>query len=164
MCTKKVDIKKVKVVPLMRITQEADYAIRICIVLDSKREKMGATAISEIACIPQKFALKILRKLNEQGIVRSFKGAYGGYELAISGSELKILDIIETIDGPVMISKCLDCDYNCTRNARKSNCKMHIAFATINKKILNDLASLTVGMINDENISAFDIVEFIQKH
>ena len=148
----------------MRITQEADYAIRICIVLDSKREKMGAAAISEIACIPQKFALKILRKLNEQGIVKSYKGAYGGYELAIGGNELKILDIIQTIDGPVMISKCLDCDYDCTRNAKKSCCKMHIAFAAINKKILNDLASITVAMINDEKIDASDIVEFIQNN
>ena len=148
----------------MRITQEADYAIRICIVLDSKREKMGAAAISEIACIPQKFALKILRKLNEQGIVKSYKGAYGGYELAIGGNELKILDIIQTIDGPVMISKCLDCDYDCTRNAKKSCCKMHIAFAAINKKILTALASITVAMINDEKIDASDIVEFIQNN
>ena len=148
----------------MRITQEADYAIRICIVLDSNGEKMGAAAISEVACIPQKFALKILRKLGENGIVRSYKGAYGGYELTVPGSELKILDIIQTIDGPVMISKCLDCDYDCTRNAQKSCCKMHIAFGAINKKILKDLGALTVGMITDENLNASDIAEFIQKN
>ena len=148
----------------MRITQEADYAIRICIVLDSNGEKMGAAAISEVACIPQKFALKILRKLGENGIVRSYKGSYGGYELTVPGSELKILDIIQTIDGPVMISKCLDCDYDCTRNAQKSCCKMHIAFGAINKKILKDLGALTVGMITDENLNASDIAEFIQKN
>ena len=147
----------------MRITQEADYAVRICIVLDSKGEKMGASAISEIACIPQKFALKILRKLGEVDIVRSYKGAYGGYELTKSGDELSILEIIEAIDGEMMISKCLECDYDCSRNPQKSCCKVHIAFGAINKKLTDNLGAITVGMINNEQVSAKDVVDFINK-
>lgn len=147
----------------MRITQEADYAVRICIVLDSKSEKMGAAAISEIACIPQKFALKILRKLGEANIVRSYKGVYGGYELTRSGKDLNILEIIEAIDGETMISKCLECDYDCSRNPKKSCCKVHIAFGAINKKLTDNLGAITVGMINDEEISPSDIVDFINK-
>ena len=83
----------------MRITQEADYAIRICIVLDLIGEKTGATEIAEKACITQGFALKILRKLTGAGIVRSYKGAYGGYELARDAKTLTALEIIEAIDG-----------------------------------------------------------------
>lgn len=147
----------------MRITQEADYAVRICIVLDSKGEKMGAAAISEIACVPQKFALKILRKLGEVGIVRSYKGAYGGYELARRGDELSILEIIEAIDGETMISKCLECDYDCSRNPKKSCCKVHIAFGAINKKLINNLGAINIGMINNDEINPSDIVEFINK-
>lgn len=147
----------------MRITQEADYAVRICIVLDSKGEKMGASAISEVACIPQKFALKILRKLGEVGIVRSYKGAYGGYELTRRGDELSILEIIEAIDGETMISKCLECDYECSRNPKKSCCKVHIALGAINKKLINNLAAINIGMINNEKINSSDIVEFINK-
>ena len=74
----------------MRITQEADYAIRICAVLDAAGEKLGAAEIAKRACITQRFALKILGKLVEVGIVRSYKGAFGGYILSGSGDELKI--------------------------------------------------------------------------
>lgn len=147
----------------MRITQEADYAVRMCIVLDSKKEKMGAAAISEIACIPQKFALKILRKLGEVGIVRSYKGAYGGYELARAGNELSILEVIEAIDGKTMISKCLECDYDCSRNPQKSCCKVHNAFGAINKKLTDNLGAITIGMINNDQLTTSDIVDFINK-
>ncbi len=147
----------------MRITQEADYAVRICIVLDSNKEKTGAPAISEMACIPQKFALKILRKLCEKGIVRSYKGAYGGYELDRDADGLSLLEIIEAIDGEMLISKCLECDYDCTRNPKKSCCKVHIAFGAINKKLTDNLDKITIGMINNENLSASDIVGFINK-
>ena len=145
----------------MRITQEADYAVRICIVLDSKKEKMGAAAISEIACIPQKFALKILRKLGEVEIVRSYKGAHGGYELAKGSEELSILEIIEAIDGKTMISKCLECDHECSKNPCKLECKMHIAFEAINESLVENLGLITVRMLHDKNVSHADIADII---
>ena len=91
----------------MRVTQEADYAIRMCLILDSLGEKTGAATLADLACITPKIALKVLRKLNTGGLVRSYKGVQGGYELAVSGEDLRVLDIIELIDGPVRISKCL---------------------------------------------------------
>ncbi len=148
----------------MRITQEADYAIRICLVLDSLGRKAGAIEISELACITQRFALKILRKLGEAGFVKSYKGAQGGYELATKGDKLNILSIVEAIDGPVRISKCLECDYECSRNARKVCCKMHLAFGAINKNLTDDLSRITVRMLHDDNVSGSDISNIISKN
>ena len=48
----------------MRVTQEADYAIRMCLILDKLGEKTGAATLADIACITPKIALKVLRKLN----------------------------------------------------------------------------------------------------
>ncbi len=146
----------------MRITQEVDYAIRICLVLDSLGRRAGAIEISELACITQRFALKILRKLCETGLVRSYKGAKGGYELAKSGEEITVLEPIEAIDGPVRISKCLECDYDCSRNAKKLCCKMHLAFGAINKNLSEDLRKITVRMLHDDNVSPTDISNIIQ--
>ena len=50
----------------MRITQEADYAIRMCCFLSTVEGTKDATTISESASVPQRFALKILRKLADQ--------------------------------------------------------------------------------------------------
>ena len=147
----------------MRITQEADYAIRICAVLDSAGEKTGATEIAERACITPRFALKILGKLVETGIVRSFKGAFGGYVLTVSGDELKIIDVIEAIDGPMKISKCLECGHDCSRNPNKACCNMHLAFDAINKNLVDSFGRITVRMLNDKSMGAEDISDIINK-
>ena len=145
----------------MRVTQEADYAIRICLILDKLGGKTGASQIADLACITPKIALKVLRKLSEAGIVRSYKGVQGGYELARDGNELCVLEIVELIDGPVRISKCLDCEHECSRNPCKTDCKMHIAFDVINEKLIENLGLITVRMLHDENVSAGDIADII---
>lgn len=145
----------------MRVTQEADYAIRMCLILDSLGEKTGAATLADLACITPKIALKVLRKLNTAGYVRSYKGVQGGYELAKPGEEIKVLEIIELIDGPVKISKCLECDHECSRNPCKVECKMHIAFGAINEKLIENLGKITVRMLHDENVSHADIADII---
>jgi len=162
MCTKEVYIKSETKAVNMRITQEADYAIRICTILDGAEDIMGAAEISDKAFITQRFALKILRKLNEAGLTRSFKGAHGGYELAQRGEDIAIIDIIEAIDGSVRISKCLGCDESCSRNPVKSNCKMHLAFEVINDTLVRNLGRITVRMISDEGVSAEEVCALLK--
>ena len=160
MCTKEVDIKQRRHND-MRVTQEADYAIRMCLILDSLGEKTGAAQLADLACITPKIALKVLRKLNEGGMVRSYKGVQGGYELVKSGDELRIIEIIELIDGPIRISKCLDCEHECSKNPCKMDCKMHIAFDAVNQKLIENLGLITVRMLHDKNVSAADISDII---
>ena len=147
----------------MRVTQEADYAIRMCLILDNLGEKTGAATLADLACITPKIALKVLRKLNTGGLVKSYKGVQGGYELAKAGDELKVLDIIELIDGPVKISKCLECDHDCSKNPCKTECKMHIAFDAINQNLLDNLGKITVRMLHDKNVSHADITDIINQ-
>ena len=161
MCTREVDIEKDGGKSNMRVTQEADYAIRMCLILDSIGEKTGAAQLADIACITPKIALKVLRKLNEGGMVRSYKGVQGGYELVKSGEELRIIEIIELIDGPIRISKCLDCEHECSKNPCKMDCKMHIAFDAVNQKLIENLGLITVRMLHDKNVSAADISDII---
>lgn len=146
----------------MRITQEADYAIRICSILDRAEKITGASELAEKACITQRIALKILRQLTEHGIVRSYKGAYGGYVLERSGDTIKISELIEIVDGPIQISKCLNCEHECSRNPDKCACKMHLAFSAINESLVNNLGSITVRMLSDEDLSAEGMIGLIK--
>jgi Rrf2 family protein len=135
----------------------------MCLILDSLGEKTGAATLADLACITPKIALKVLRKLNSAGFVRSYKGVQGGYELAREGDQLKVLEIIELIDGPVKISKCLECEHECSRNPCKVECKMHIAFDAINEKLIENLGLITVRMLHDKNVSHSDIADIINK-
>lgn len=83
----------------MHITLETDYAIRIVDFMVKNDGRSDAKAISEKTYVPQTFAMKILRKLGNAGIVNSYKGTKGGYELGRSPSELSLYDVVEAVEG-----------------------------------------------------------------
>jgi Rrf2 family protein len=107
----------------LHITLETDYAIRITDVLakaylaDSGHCRVDAAAISEKTAVPVRFALKILRRLTAGGVVRSFQGAKGGYELAKPPGELSLLDVVELTQGDYQFSRCLGGEYTCSHMA-----------------------------------------------
>ncbi|MBE6650241.1 MAG: Rrf2 family transcriptional regulator [Ruminococcaceae bacterium] len=144
----------------MKVTQESDYAIRICCVLDETDGMLDAESIAGKVAISKAIALKVLRKLKAKGIVDSQQGAVGGYMLVSNPEKLTVCKIIEAIEGEVSISKCLSDDHPCSRNGtNKMGCKMHIAFAAINEALTDMLKSVTVRSITDPEVSSLDIIE-----
>lgn len=136
----------------MRITQEADYALRIICLLAQEDRLLDANAIAEDAHVTPRFALKILRKLVLGGMVRSFKGAGGGYKLAQSPEDLTMKDVIELIDGEIAISKCLMGDHVCSKQgADKSACAVHHIFDSINRDVTKTLAGITIASVIEKN-------------
>ena len=105
----------------MHITLESDYAVRIVYCLAQRGTRMDAASIAEETGVTLRFSLKILRKLVSGGLVKSFKGTKGGYELAEVPAEISMSDVIEQVEGPYAISRCLSEEhYDCNRN--KSTC------------------------------------------
>ena len=85
----------------MHITQESDYAVRIVFCLARAGVRMDARSISAQMCVTLRFSLKILGKLAQSGIVASYKGNRGGYELARPASEITLLQVIVAVEGPL---------------------------------------------------------------
>ena len=65
----------------LQMTLEADYAVRIVYELASSGGRIDASALAEASGVTVRFSLKILRKLVAAGLILSYKGAAGGYEL-----------------------------------------------------------------------------------
>lgn len=133
----------------MYITLETDYAVRIVDTLARQPGRMGAKAIAEKACVTLRFSLKILRKLVASGIVRSYKGAQGGYELARALEEISLNDILETIEGPYVLNRCLHGDFECTRRPEK-DCPYHCLFARISEQVQQQLKSVKIADVVDK--------------
>ena len=132
----------------MRITQEADYALRIVALLASHDSLVDANTIADEAGITQRFALKILRKLAIGDVVVSQKGANGGYRLAKSPKEITLKEIIELIDGEIAISKCLSEEHICSKQGiNKSACKIHLKFDAINRDLVERLDKITIASV-----------------
>ena len=87
----------------MRVSAKADYAIRATAELAAAegQGQLRADRIAEAQDIPIKFLESILLELKHAGIVRSQRGADGGYALARSGSEISLADVIRAVDGPL---------------------------------------------------------------
>lgn len=91
----------------MQITRQTDYAIRCVLYLaEHPNEVKVVNEIARSKSIPKVFLAKILQKLSKAGIVRSYKGVKGGFELAKRPKDITLLDVIEAIDGPVAMNIC----------------------------------------------------------
>ena len=104
----------------MRITHEADYAIRIMYCLAERDGKVSAKQISDDSGVPSRFALKILHRLTQANLTNSYKGVSGGYEIARPADQISLGEIIEVIDGPIEINHCLSSEFDCSRVQQKN--------------------------------------------
>ena len=82
----------------MHINLESDYAARIVYCLTKVDGRLDAQSIAEETCVSLRFTLKIMRKLVAAGIVRSFKGAKGGYQLARGPESVTLRQVIEAVE------------------------------------------------------------------
>lgn len=146
----------------MRITQEADYALRIVCHLTQQDETVGARTLSERLAISSSFTLKILRKLSHEGLVQGTRGAEGGYTMAVDPNALTIRRVIEAIDGPIEISRCLSDSHGCRYNPEKSCCRFHHVFAELNRLLTERLDRLTIRMMADQSIPLDELLSTIQ--
>ena len=133
----------------MHITLESDYAVRIVACLASEGKRLDAKSIAEKTCVTLRFSLKILRKLVCAEIVKSFKGTFGGYELAKKPEEITLKDVIEAVEGTYMLSRCLDDDYTCNRGA-SGRCPYQNAFRDISKTVDKKLSEYNFKMFIDK--------------
>lgn len=88
----------------MRISAKADYAVRAAIHLATAETAQRPTKGETIATtqgIPMKFLENILGDLRHAGLVRSQRGADGGYWLNRPAAEISVADIIRAVDGPL---------------------------------------------------------------
>src|SRR3954471_24075315 len=87
----------------MRISAKVDYAVRAAVQLaaaDGDRPTKGDT-IAQAQGIPLKFLENILSDLRHAGLVRSQRGAEGGYWLNRPAAEISVADVIRGVEGPL---------------------------------------------------------------
>lgn len=67
--------------------------------------------------IPERYLGKIIQDLRRSGIIRSVRGAHGGYMLSRPPAEVTLLDVWEALEGPVSPLECLDAPESCEMEA-----------------------------------------------
>lgn len=99
----------------MKLTKKADYALRAVYYVTRLPEGRLAS-IGEIADkqgAPREFLAKILKQLTRANILRSYQGIKGGYQLAQEPAAISFLDIIQAVDGPILLNECCKENADC---------------------------------------------------
>jgi Rrf2 family protein len=101
----------------MQLTRAADYGVRVMIHLAGLPPGSRATraALAEAAGAADDFVSKVLQDLVRAGLITSHRGKQGGFELACSGEETSLLDVVEAIDGAIQLNLCVGRGRTCER-------------------------------------------------
>ncbi len=108
----------------------------------AKNNNMGFIQIKDIASaqnIPQNYLEQLLSILKKAGLVESMRGSHGGYKLNKPADKIKIIDIIEALDGPLIISE-----------TSRSNDVLNIYWNQIETQFTNLFNDTLEKLVNEE--------------
>ena len=134
----------------MRITLESDYALRILTELARYDSIIDAKTLSEKTAVTPRFTLKILHKLTGS-FVKSYKGVNGGYKLKEDPKNITLKNVIELIDGPIAMIRCIGSSESCALNKDKTSCIYHHIFETISSDVAKKLSAITIYDVLQNN-------------
>jgi Rrf2 family protein len=86
----------------MKMTSATSYALHALAYLARYHEPVASHVVADQCHLPERFLLKILKQLVAGGIVASSKGPFGGYMLCKRPVEITLLEVIESVDGPIL--------------------------------------------------------------
>jgi Rrf2 family protein len=100
----------------MQITRQADYAVRAVLYLAQlgTRQRAATSQVAQEQRIPPSFLAKIISQLSIAGLLHTSRGARGGVTLAREPEDITLLEVVEAIDGPIMLNECVGDNSTCT--------------------------------------------------
>ncbi len=101
----------------MQLSTKVRYASRAMIELALSYKK-DPIQLNDIACkqdISVKYLEQIMAPLRARGFVRTQKGSRGGYHLAVKPDEITLYDIVESVEGSLAPTVCVDDETSCER-------------------------------------------------
>jgi len=127
----------------MQITRATDYAVRVVIHLATlpAGSRLPVSELARGSEAPESFVSKVLQQLVQRGLVRSQRGAGGGFQLAVRPESISLLDIVEIMEGPLRINLCLPGKSMCTR---RSWCGAHPVWNQAQKALRKALAKASI--------------------
>ena len=130
------------------ITKKSKYAIKALIYLAKQppKEPILIESISTDERIPRKFLEAILHDLKVSGFVISKKGIRGGYTLDKAPSDIRLADVIRTINGPIALVPCVSLNFYeaCTICPDESKCALHHVMIEVRDATLQILESTSL--------------------
>jgi Rrf2 family transcriptional regulator, iron-sulfur cluster assembly transcription factor len=127
-------------------SRSSDYAIRASLHLAQVPEGKCAFAkdIAQQHDIPAHFLAKILQQLARKGFLVSSKGPAGGFRLSCSANDLRLIDIVDAVEGLHHYGQCIAGNSECSDHAP---CPLHDSWTVLHSRIMEYLKRNTIGSL-----------------
>jgi FeS assembly SUF system regulator len=129
---------------MLRISKLTDYGI--VLLAHFARRPPGSTCnareLSEATGLPFPAVGKVLKSLAQAGLLVSHRGAKGGYTLARPPVAISVAEIIEALEGPIVLMACSAGPGHCEQ---ESTCCVRDPWQTIHGAIRSTLSGVTLG-------------------
>lgn len=129
---------------MLQITRDGEYAVRAIVYLASQPEgKISLISeISEAQEVPKSYLSKIMQHLVRSGLVKSRRGAKGGFVLARPADQITLRQTIEALEGPIHLNVCLIKKGECHRD---DLCPVHPVWKEAQRVLIEVLDSKTMA-------------------
>jgi Rrf2 family cysteine metabolism transcriptional repressor len=128
----------------MKLSTRARYGLRAMLEL-ARIYGNGPLPVGAIAGnqnISQKYLYALLTTLRSAGLVRSVRGAEGGYALTRPPAQIKLSEIVQVLEGSLSLVDCVEDKDLCTR---AEQCVMRKVWLKLSKTIEGELEHITLG-------------------
>jgi Rrf2 family protein len=135
----------------MRLSDGVEWGVHVCVLLASLPDDaaLPAAKLAEYHGVPAAYLAKHLQALAGAGVLRTVKGARGGYRLARPATEITVLDVVEAIDGDEPAFRCSEIRRRgpMAMPAREytKTCGIHRAFDQADEAWRAELAGSTIA-------------------
>lgn len=128
------------------IRRNTDYALRAMLNLAGHygKELLSSRSISLQEKIPYQLTCKLMQKLHKAKLISSTMGPKGGFELSRAPENISILEIVEIIQEPLSLNKCILSNFGCPK---KKTCTIRPKLVELQTYIGNFLNSITLADI-----------------
>jgi FeS assembly SUF system regulator len=135
---------------MLKLTKKADYGLIALRHLAATGRSVSAKDIADTYRIPLPMLSKILQNLAKAGLLDSEQGTHGGYKLARNSHEITALEVIRTIDGPIILTHCFTEHAECDQS---DLCPVREPLRKVHEGILRLLSSISIADMTKDDMA-----------
>jgi len=124
----------------MQLTKQGEYALIAMMDLAKvpRGQVVPVKTLAERLLLPEAFLAKIVQSLVKAGLVYTVKGPQGGVALLKEPEKITVLEIIEAVEGPLVLSHCLNHPDICDKVGK---CPLHEIWSKVQHKIIEEFSA-----------------------
>jgi FeS assembly SUF system regulator len=127
---------------MLRISKLTDYAILVMVELTREGEMLSAQALAERIHVETPTASKVLKLLSGNGLLQSYRGPSGGYQVSRSASDISVAEVIAAIEGPIAMTECSVEEGLCSQ---EDNCDLRSNWQRISLAVAQALRDVSLA-------------------